>query len=793
MGQLKLKIEIKSFIYLLIISAFFFSTQLIAQINELSIMPLGNSITFDSRVSENRSDGNKIGYRYPLYNLLNNLGINFDFIGSEHSGGNYIPTGYDDNAGFPGIKDSELANLLKTGWRVQLPAYNQQITNGPYLETYTPDIILLHIGTNGNNESGGTSAADVKELLDEVDRVENLLNKKIPVIVARIIDRVPNQNYVNEFNDNVDSLVNDRINNPANPAYPDNLYMVDMQDSANIIYSIDYMGTVGNGIIGDMSDYLHPNDKGLAKMAQVWFNKLKTIYPNPIVVLEQPKNVYAIEGDEKMLSINVSSSKPVSYQWKKDGVDIPGANDSVYVTSPLTLNDDSTRYVCEMQSNYYTILSDTATIFVSDTTLRISNGLLALYNFDIGEGDTIKNHITQYPDLDLIINDTSSVNWIPFGLNIKNDPKIYTSNSAKDIYINVTKSNEITLEAWVKPLNNSQNGPARIITISEGTSNRNVTLGQSTDKYEVRLRSTETSNNGIPSVFSTSNSATTNLTHLVFSRHADSVANIYINGVLNSSLNISGNLSNWDSTYYLGIAGEILGDRLWLGELYLIGIYDRALSSDEVIQNYNLKFTGYNNLLEKPTNLTASILDSTNVILDWEDNTTNELGYIIERKSIKSDSLFTVVDSVSFNVTTFVDTTQKYDSVYVYRIKAYKLNYFSDYSNEATIFNIPVSVFETNLLHTNFNLSQNYPNPFNPTTTIEFSIARESEVELKIYNSIGEVVKTIIDKKIKTNGVYSVTFNGFGLASGIYFYRLIANPLDGSSKFIKMSKAILLK
>lgn len=85
-----------------------------------------------------------------------------------------------------------------------------------------------------------------------------------------------------------------------------------------------------------------------------------------------------------------------------------------------------------------------------------------------------------------------------------------------------------------------------------------------------------------------------------------------------------------------------------------------------------------------------------------------------------------------------------------------------------------------------YNLSQNYPNPFNPVTTINFSLPKEGHVKLTVYNAIGSIVTTLVDEN-KPAGYYSVRFNGSGLASGIYFYRL------ESGNFTADRKLILLK
>ena len=85
-----------------------------------------------------------------------------------------------------------------------------------------------------------------------------------------------------------------------------------------------------------------------------------------------------------------------------------------------------------------------------------------------------------------------------------------------------------------------------------------------------------------------------------------------------------------------------------------------------------------------------------------------------------------------------------------------------------------------------YNLSQNYPNPFNPSTAISYQLSTVSHVDLSVYNSIGQKINTLVNK-IQKAGVYTVSFNGNGLASGIYFYKIETNH------FSKIRKMILMK
>lgn len=83
-------------------------------------------------------------------------------------------------------------------------------------------------------------------------------------------------------------------------------------------------------------------------------------------------------------------------------------------------------------------------------------------------------------------------------------------------------------------------------------------------------------------------------------------------------------------------------------------------------------------------------------------------------------------------------------------------------------------------------LSQNYPNPFNPSTTIEFNLPKSEFVELKVYNILGKEVSTIVTKKLN-QGNHTYTFDGKNMASGIYYYQLVAGD------YRQVKKMILIK
>jgi hypothetical protein len=83
-------------------------------------------------------------------------------------------------------------------------------------------------------------------------------------------------------------------------------------------------------------------------------------------------------------------------------------------------------------------------------------------------------------------------------------------------------------------------------------------------------------------------------------------------------------------------------------------------------------------------------------------------------------------------------------------------------------------------------LFQNYPNPFNPTTLIKYQLPVDGNIKIRLYNSIGEEIRTLVNED-KPAGIYEFQFNSTGIASGIYYYRI------DSGNFTDTKKLIVLK
>ena len=95
---------------------------------------------------------------------------------------------------------------------------------------------------------------------------------------------------------------------------------------------------------------------------------------------------------------------------------------------------------------------------------------------------------------------------------------------------------------------------------------------------------------------------------------------------------------------------------------------------------------------------------------------------------------------------------------------------------------------------TEYALLQNYPNPFNPTTTISYALPKDGMVAIKIYDALGREVRTLVNE-FKSTGRYSVEFDASSLASGMYIYKIVAQPAEGgrNDAFTAVKKMMLVK
>jgi len=231
---------------------------------------------------------------------------------------------------------------------------------------------------------------------------------------------------------------------------------------------------------------------------------------------------------------------------------------------------------------------DTGECIGGEPLMRVDAGLILLYEFDEGSGSTVTDQSGELPRHDLAIADPGKVTWSANHLTVNAATALSTAGAATKVTARAKASGELSVEAWVKPASATQTGPARIISMSMDPYVRNFMLGQEADTYAARFRADGEIDwdNGSPTVFTTAGTATTALTHVVFTHRSDGAEVLYIDGVENQTFMRAGAPSQWDATYPIIVANEATNDRTWLGELHLIAVYDQALGAGEVEQNF---------------------------------------------------------------------------------------------------------------------------------------------------------------------------------------------------------------
>lgn len=225
---------------------------------------------------------------------------------------------------------------------------------------------------------------------------------------------------------------------------------------------------------------------------------------------------------------------------------------------------------------------------------RVTNGLYVLYTFKEGSGSTVLDVSGVGTPLNLTINNPNNVTWTTDGLAVDSAVLIQSSTAATKVITNCMAANEITLEAWVTPATLTPGGqlPKHIITLSQDQNNRNFALGQyGNANYGARLRTTNTTANGLPDFLSPANSLTTTQTHVVYTRNITGTEKLYLNNTVVATGTRTGNFGNWDAGYQLALANELNLNRAWLGQYHLIAVYCRALTFAEINQNFTAGLT----------------------------------------------------------------------------------------------------------------------------------------------------------------------------------------------------------
>lgn len=170
------------------------------------------------------------------------------------------------------------------------------------------------------------------------------------------------------------------------------------------------------------------------------------------------------------------------------------------------------------------------------------------------------------------------------------------------------------------------------------------------------------------------------------------------------------------------------------------------------------------------------------VELSWSTATeTNNRGFEVERKITGENSYSTVGFKNGAGTTSEARAYSYNDDVsslkaasVTYRLKQFDFDGSFSYSKEVVV-NLVAPV--------EYALNQNFPNPFNPTTSIKYSVAKAGMVTLKVYNTMGQEVASLVNEA-KEIGSYEVNFNAANLSSGVYFYEINAGDFTSTKKMM---------
>ncbi len=221
---------------------------------------------------------------------------------------------------------------------------------------------------------------------------------------------------------------------------------------------------------------------------------------------------------------------------------------------------------------------------------RFDNNVIALYEFKTGSGNVAYDTSGVEPALNLTL--SSADMWVGgWGISIKPGQKAQGSTTASKKLADLIKSTgEFTIEAWMAPANVVQED-AYAVSYSGGTMTRNVTLAQRAYQYEAMTRADNTDVNGAPSLLTNDadRDAQASLQHVVLTYDPVNGRRIYVNGNDTGDADPAGgggSLSDWDDSFALVLGNETSSDRQWQGLIKLVAIHNRALTQEQIQQNF---------------------------------------------------------------------------------------------------------------------------------------------------------------------------------------------------------------
>ncbi len=226
---------------------------------------------------------------------------------------------------------------------------------------------------------------------------------------------------------------------------------------------------------------------------------------------------------------------------------------------------------------------------------RFDTDIIARWDFKELTGTVAFDTSGVAPLMDLDLED-GTVLMSSYGIDLTGGRAIATRDSSRKLFDRIadqgTGTQAYSIELWIANANTTQDGPARIITYSRNTGSRNFMLGQNLYQYNIRNRSftNESNNNGNPAMetYDVDQDAQSTLQHVVVTYDQLAGRRIFVDGVytLDEDPISAGRLWNWDPNHQLVLGNEVTSTRPWLGQIRFAAIFERPLSPESVLQNY---------------------------------------------------------------------------------------------------------------------------------------------------------------------------------------------------------------
>jgi len=238
------------------------------------------------------------------------------------------------------------------------------------------------------------------------------------------------------------------------------------------------------------------------------------------------------------------------------------------------------------------VISKALTMFdgtVASGGSRYEAGQIAIWEFKEGSGSTAFDTSGVQPAINLTL--SGDIAWVGgWGINIRSGRAQGSTVSSRKLHDLITPTGQYSIEAWAAPANVNQE-EARIVAYSASSTLRNFTMGQTLYSYDFLNRSSISDANGSP-LLQTSDAdedAQATLQHVVMTYDPVAGRRIYVNGIDtgDSDPSAGGTLGDWDDTFALVLGNEPSGDRQWQGVLRMAAIHNRALTPDQVQQNFD--------------------------------------------------------------------------------------------------------------------------------------------------------------------------------------------------------------